>query len=105
MPLAEEMAARGHEVVVLMPHPTKKPNPKVNEIIIDGHEFIELTEKLSEKELKAGADGIPPVFEMFNAGLLVSIEPLKHQSKAYSSLNVGRLQIVHRTMIMAMLKH
>ena len=73
MPLAEEMAARGHEVVVLMPHPTKKPNPNLKEIIIDGREFIEMTDKVSEQQLKTGADGIPPVFEIFNAGLLVSI--------------------------------
>ena len=35
MPLAEEMAERGHEVVVVMPFATKKPHPKVKEIIID----------------------------------------------------------------------
>ena len=49
----------------------KRTNLK--EIIIDGREFIEMTEKVSEQQLKTGADGIPPVFEMFNAGLLVSI--------------------------------
>ena len=72
MPVAEEMAARGHEVVVLMQHPTKKPNPKLKEIIIDGREIEELTEKVSEQKLKSGDGGRIPIFDMLNTAFLVS---------------------------------
>ena len=49
------------------------PNPKVKEIIVDGKEFIELTEKNSEEKLKQGADLSVPVFDMVEAAILVSV--------------------------------
>ena len=36
MPVATEMAKRGHEVVVLTQHPDKNPNPNITEINVDG---------------------------------------------------------------------
>jgi hypothetical protein len=71
MPLAEEMARKGHEVVVLMPYPTKKPNPKVKEIIIDGSEWDEMQESISNEKLKTGADATPPILELVNMATLV----------------------------------
>ena len=73
MPLAEEMAERGHEVVVVMPHPTKKPNPKLKEIIIDGKELLDMLERVSGDKLSEGANPYPPVFELADAAILVSI--------------------------------
>merc|ERR1711894_671757 len=64
MPLAEEMAAKGHEVVVVMPYATKTPNPKVKEIIVDGKEWDDMQAKMSEEKLKTGADSKPPLFEV-----------------------------------------
>ena len=55
------------------PFSTKIPNPKVKEIIVDGKEFIELTEKNSEEKLKQGADLSVPVFDMVEAAILVSV--------------------------------
>ena len=72
MPLAEEMAAKGHEVVVVMPYATKKPNPKVKEIIIDGKEWDELQEKMSVEKLKTGADSKTPLFEAVDLAVSVS---------------------------------
>ena len=71
MPLAEEMAKRGHEVAVLMPYPTKKPNPKIKEIITDGREWDEMQQSISNEKLKTGADQTPPVFELINTATLV----------------------------------
>ena len=73
MPIVDEMAARGHEVVVLMPYPTKNAHPRVKEIIIEGKEFVDMTDRVSEQKLKVGGDANPPVFELINTALLVSI--------------------------------
>ena len=73
MPVAEEMAARGHEVVVLMQHPSKKPNPKLKEIIIDGREIEELSEKVSEQKLRSGDGGSLPISDLLNTAFLVSM--------------------------------
>ena len=43
MPVAERMALRGHEVVVVMVHVTKNPNPKVKHITIEETGFDEMT--------------------------------------------------------------
>ena len=72
MPLAEKMASKGHEVVVVMPYATKKPNPKVKEIIIDGKEWDELQERMSVEKLKAGADSKTPLFEAVDIAVSVS---------------------------------
>ena len=66
MPLAEAMAERGHEVVVVMPHPSKKPHPKVKEIIVDATGFEAFTAKASKESLQAGASTVPPIMEFFN---------------------------------------
>ena len=72
MPLAEEMAAKGHEVVVVMPYATKTPNPKVKEIIVDGKEWDDMQAKMSEEKLKTGADSKPPLFEVVEIATTVS---------------------------------
>ena len=81
MPIAEEMATRGHEVVVVMPYQTKKPNPKIKEIIVEGKEFTDMTDRVSEQKLKTGADANPPLLELINTALLVSIYPHRLQGK------------------------
>ena len=73
MPLAEEMASKGHEVVVVMPYATKKPNPKVKEIIIDSKEWDGMQAKMSEEKLQTGADSKPPLFELVNVATMVGI--------------------------------
>ena len=73
MPVAEEMASRGHEVAVVMQHPTKNPNPNIKEIIIGGNEFIDMTERVSNEKLKSGADATPPLMDMINTAVVVSI--------------------------------
>ena len=73
MPLAEELAAKGHEVVVVMPYATKNPNPKVKEIIIDSTEWDGMQAKMSEKQLQTGADSKPPLFEVVEIATTVSI--------------------------------
>ena len=72
MPVAEEMASKGHEVVVVMPYATKKPNPKVKEIIIDGKELDDLHEGMSVIQLKTGADSKYPLFEVVDIAVSVS---------------------------------
>ena len=73
MPLAEEMAARGHEVVVVMPYASKTPNPKVKEIIIDSTEWDGMQAKMSEEKLQTGADSKPPLFEIVDIAIKVGI--------------------------------
>ena len=73
MPVATEMARRGHEVVVLTQHPDKNPNPNITEITIDGKIFNTLTERISKEILKEGASTNPPLVEFVEAQLAVSI--------------------------------
>ena len=72
MPLAEEMVARGHQVTVVMPYPTKTPNPKIKEIIVDGKEWDAMQKKMSDEKLNDDAGAMPPVHELVENALLVS---------------------------------
>ena len=72
IPVAEEMSKRGHEVVVITQHPGKKPNPNFKEIIVDGNEFDEMTERVSKEKLKSGANADLPVMELIETALMVS---------------------------------
>ena len=71
MPLAEELVNRGHEVSVVMPYPTKKPNPKINEVIVDGTSWDELQQRMSNEKLQTGASQVPPLFEIIEEAILV----------------------------------
>ena len=71
MPLAEELVNRGHEVSVVMPYPTKKPNPKITEIIVDGTSWDELQQRMSNEKLQTGASQVPPLFEIIEEAILV----------------------------------
>ena len=71
MPLATEMAKRGHEVVVVTQHPDKKPNPNITEITVDAKEFNELTDRMSAEKLKTGGNPDPPLAEFIECQLLV----------------------------------
>ena len=73
MPVASEMAGRGHEVVVITQHPDKKPDPNLTEITIDGTIFNNLMEKVSAEKLKTGGNPDPPLMEFVEAQLAVSI--------------------------------
>ena len=76
MPVAEEMAARGHEVVVLAPFPAVEPNPKIKEIILECDELIKSMEVAHDKLLTSAVDASYPAIsrsELINTGLLVSI--------------------------------
>jgi hypothetical protein len=72
MPVASEMAKRGHEVVIVTQHPDKNPNPNLTEIIIDGKDFNEFTDRLSAEKLKTGGNPDPPIMEAIELQLLVS---------------------------------
>ena len=72
MPVASEMARRGHEVVVITQHPDKNPNPNITEITIEAKEFNEFTEKVSAEKLKTGGNPDPPIMEMIELQLSVS---------------------------------
>ena len=72
MPVASEMARRGHEVVVITQHPDKRPNPNLTEITVDGNEFNEFIERNSAEKLKTGGNTDPPLMEGIQLQLLVS---------------------------------
>merc|ERR1712226_501783 len=78
MPVASEMAGRGHEVVVITQHPDKKPDPKLTEITIDGTIFNNLMEKVSAEKLKTGGNPDPPLMEFVEAQLAIQDETLSH---------------------------
>ena len=71
MPLAEELVNRGHEVSVVMPYPTKNPNPKITEVIVDGTSWDELQQRMSNEKLQTGASQVPPLFEIIEEAILV----------------------------------
>lgn len=73
MPVATEMAKRGHEVVVLTQHPDKNPNPNITEINVDGKLFNAVAERISQEMMKEGAASNPPLMEFVEAQLAVSI--------------------------------
>ena len=73
MPVATEMARRGHEVVVLTQHPDKNPNPNITEITVDGKIFNAVAERISQEMMKEGASTNPPLMEFVEAQLAVSI--------------------------------
>ena len=52
------------------------PNPNVKEIVIDGNEFNEMTERVSDEKLKSGADSAPPLMELINTAVVVSIHTI-----------------------------
>ena len=72
MPVASEMARRGHEVVVITQHPDKKPVANLTEITIDGKEFNEFVEIISTEKLKLGGNPDPPMMKIIELQLLVS---------------------------------
>ena len=72
MPVASEMARRGHDVVVVTQHPDKKPNSNLTEIIIDGKEFTEFADRMSAEKLKTGGNPDPPIMEAIELQLSVS---------------------------------
>ena len=73
MPVASEMARRGHEVVVITQHPDKKPDHNLTEITIDGKIFNDMIEKVSVEKLKTGGDPDPPLMEFVESQVAVSI--------------------------------
>ena len=72
IPVAEEMAKRGHEVVVITQHPDKKPIPNLKEITVDGNEFNEMLERVSKEKLQNDGNADPPIMELITTGLIVS---------------------------------
>ena len=78
MPLAEKMATKGHEVVVVMPYATEKPNPKIKEMIIDNQEWEEMQATVSEEKLKTGGDPMSPLIEIVAIAILLNDRALSH---------------------------
>ena len=91
MPVASEMARRGHEVVIVTQHPDKNPNPNLTEIIIDGKDFNEFTDRLSAEKLKTGGNPDPPIMEAIELQLLVS--SVKMYAKSSSLLLLNKMSI------------
>ena len=66
MPMAEMMADRGHEVVVVMPIATKKRHPRVREIIFNGTALEGFMESYSRLFL-AGGSKLPFITQMYHS--------------------------------------
>ena len=79
IPLAEKMARNGHEVVVVTPYATEKPNLKIKEIIIDNQEWEEMQAKVSEEKLKTGGDSKSPLFKIVAIPNLLNDRALSHK--------------------------
>jgi len=79
--VAEAMADRGHEVVVVLPHPTpeNKKHPKVKEIAIDGRYFNQMTEKFSKKALQTGGNVQPPIQEFLENAVITTENAFQHE--------------------------
>ena len=84
MPVASEMARRGHEVVVITQHPDKNPNPNITEITIEAKEFNEFTERVSAEKLKTGGNPDPPIMEMIE--LQLSVRTVKNRTTARAKI-------------------
>ena len=72
MPVANEMARKGHEVVILTQHPDKNPIPNITEITIEGKIMKVVSEKMSEDVMKEGASTSPPLMDFVEAQVAVS---------------------------------
>ena len=84
MPVASEMARRGHEVVVITQHPDKNPNPNITEITIEAKEFNEFTERVSAEKLKTGGNPDPPIMEMIE--LQLSVRTVMDRTRARAKI-------------------
>ena len=82
MPVAIEMARKGHEVVILTQHPDKNPIPNITEITIEGKIMKVVSEKMSEEVMKEGASTSPPIMDFVEAQAAVS--SFNKSSRKYS---------------------
>jgi len=54
MPLAKELASKGHDVLLVYPHKSKHQTKRITELTINGSRFTELTEKTSSIAMTDG---------------------------------------------------
>ena len=78
MPLAEKMAERGHEVVLMLPFPSKHKHPGIREIVVDNSAFEEMIAMISREKLASGGDPNPPVVELFKSAFMTHDKALGH---------------------------
>ena len=73
MPVAAEMAIRGHEVVVVSQYPDTNPNPNITEIIVDEkRQLATFYNKISQQTLNEGVETYASIMEFCDVAISVS---------------------------------
>jgi hypothetical protein len=87
MPVATELALRGHSVTIVTPFPDKKVNPTlgIRQISFDSNFMVENIKRISKEKLGVSANDSFPIFELFNVAF--TVRPPKFFSFYFYSFN------------------
>ena len=72
MPVAIELASRGHSVTIVTPFPDKMvDNQNIRQISFDSKFMIDKIREMSKEKLNPNSDDKFPIFELFNVAFTV----------------------------------
>ena len=72
MPVAIELASRGHSVTIVTPYPDKMlDNPNIRQISFDSEFMVDKIRQISKEKLNPNSDDKFPIFELFNVAFTV----------------------------------
>jgi hypothetical protein len=73
MPVAKELASRGHSVTIVTPFPDKKiDSSSIQQISFDSQFMVDSIREMSKSKLNPNADASFPIFDLFNMAFIVS---------------------------------
>ena len=73
MPVAKELAARGHAVTIVTPFPDKSVDSlNLRQISFDNKFMVDSIRQMSKSKLNPDADASFPIFDLFNIAFTVS---------------------------------
>ena len=72
MPVAVELASRGHSVTIVTPYPDKMlDNSNIRQISFDSEFMVDKIRQISKEKLNPDSDDKFPIFELFNVAFTV----------------------------------
>ena len=74
MPVAKELASRGHSVTIVTPYPDKKIDAEldIRQISFDSRFLTDKIQTVSKEKLSSTANDSFPIFELFNMAFTAS---------------------------------
>ena len=72
MPVAVELASRGHSVTIVTPYPDKMlDNSNIRQISFDSEFMVDKIREISKEKLNPNSDDKFPIFDLFNVAFTV----------------------------------